>query len=831
LITFALHTLRCSALALFIAVSTFSFTSANDSFPFVVGFERFGRHQEIDSAQAGQLLVTELSCTSCHVSPAEHLKPKGGPSLASAGLRLNAGWVEKYLESPMEVDSGSTMPNMLASVPAQQRKSVARALASYLTTLVEPLPEPKATGANPIPMEFYQRGDEQNGKRLFHTVGCVACHAPADDYDVATVQPTELDKMIDTLDPEELKELGLSSAARRVESIPLPELRDKYTRKSLTYFLLYPDHVRPSSRMPSLSLKPVEAGDIAAYLIPNESSATPAANRDSKLVAQGKALFSELRCANCHQVSAKQPPGLRLITSKPLSTLKAELPATSCVATSGSIKEVQTKRGQPSYRVDEQQLSALRSALASQNVAIKQETTLQLQLIRLNCYGCHQRNELGGVDRYRKPFFETVNNIDIGDEGRLPPSLTNVGKRLQTAWMEKVLKGEGAIRPHMTIRMPVYNASFVKSLPTNFEAIDNASGKKQAAVFAMGDKQALFDAGRQLMDAGCVQCHQFRGRSLPGVVGVDLENIGARVHDKWLHDFLLDPGALKSRTRMPSFFPEGKSQYPNILDGNVELQISAMAAYLGDLKNQQLPQKIEDSRSQNFELTPKDRPIVLRTFMTVGGLQSIAVGFPQKVHFAFDADRCSISEAWKNKFLDAESTWFDRFAKPTQPLGESVTLFPSGPAVAVLANKNSAWPASAQLGAVEFKGYQLDGSGVPTFSYLAAGYLVTERIEPAMENENVTGLRRKLSIVAAKEEDTKARLWFRAMADKKPQAASSRPENSFAGLVGNNGVTVLLMNKIPFGEVRVVGGLTEWNIPFDFDENQSATIELLYLWK
>ncbi len=737
------------------------------------------------------------------------------------------------------------MPSMLSALPEGQRKSTASALTAYLMTLVEPFPEPKATGANPVPLEFYAQGDSQQGKRLFHTIGCVACHEPAEDYDVVQVQPSELDKLLDTLDPDELKELGLSSSARKVESTPLPILSEKFSRKSLTYFLLYPDHVRSSSRMPSFNLKPVEAADIAAYLlaVPRTANNPPSplqVKPGSQLIAQGKDLFVELRCVNCHQVSSRQVSEgqtalrpMQIVVSKPLANLQLDA-ANSCVRTdrsnAGRAEADNLKRGQPYYQLDVAQARALKTGLVPMAASTIKETELQLQLMQLNCFACHERDALGGIDRYRKTYFETVNNIDLGDEGRLPPTLTGVGTRLNPAWMEKVLRGDGRTRPHMSIRMPVYGQSIVKSLPVAFRRHDFQESPPFAG-FAKGDKQSQRDAGRQLMDTGCVQCHSFRGHALPGVVGVDLHDIGSRVQPKWLHDFLLDPGSLKPRTRMPTFFPEAKSQHPDILGGDVEQQLAAMAAYLGELANQPLPQKIEEARAQNFELVPTAKPIVIRTFMPVGGLHSIAVGFPEKWHFAFDAERCAVAEGWQGKFLDAESTWFDRFAKPVQPLGNAVISFPGGPAIGVLADKNSAWPATAEAAKVRFRGYELDSAGVPTFRYDVAAFEVTERIEPSIEDGAVLGLHRILTAKNLTAEASQSKLWFRALVDKKPQQVTNRPASSRAALIGSNGLKVILLSNVPYGEVRNMAGQTEWNIPFVFEVDQSATLELLYQWK
>ena len=56
--------------------------------PFVAGFERLGRHDEIESDTAGRVLLSELSCTACHASDDKDLQPKRGPQLDGAGNRL-----------------------------------------------------------------------------------------------------------------------------------------------------------------------------------------------------------------------------------------------------------------------------------------------------------------------------------------------------------------------------------------------------------------------------------------------------------------------------------------------------------------------------------------------------------------------------------------------------------------------------------------------------------------------------------------------------------------------------------------------------------------------
>ena len=70
---------------------------AADAIPFVVGFDRFGRHADIDKTTSGRLLITELSCTACHSTTDKQLQPKEGPILNGVGSRLQSTWVESFL--------------------------------------------------------------------------------------------------------------------------------------------------------------------------------------------------------------------------------------------------------------------------------------------------------------------------------------------------------------------------------------------------------------------------------------------------------------------------------------------------------------------------------------------------------------------------------------------------------------------------------------------------------------------------------------------------------------------------------------------------------------
>ncbi len=87
--------------------------------PFVAGFDRFGQDRE---SQIGRLLLTELSCTACHVDRDRALQPKRGPALDGAAVRLQPKWIRQFLMSPQQTKPGTTMPDMFADWDAVEKQ-------------------------------------------------------------------------------------------------------------------------------------------------------------------------------------------------------------------------------------------------------------------------------------------------------------------------------------------------------------------------------------------------------------------------------------------------------------------------------------------------------------------------------------------------------------------------------------------------------------------------------------------------------------------------------------------------------------------------------------
>ncbi len=211
--------------------------------PIVPAFERLHAGAAPATAEGGFVLMTELGCVNCHTTGEAALKQTGsksGPNLDQVGLRVRADWLEKFLESPHDVKPGSTMPAMLGRLPPPERARAAKALTSYLV-------------GQSVPAE--RNGDRSAARRgddLFHSIGCVACHAPRRDD---------------------------APRVNQAATVPLPVLGDKYPVMSLEKFLKDPVAVRPAGRMPSLGLNDKEARDLASYLVSDSTrSARPNIN-------------------------------------------------------------------------------------------------------------------------------------------------------------------------------------------------------------------------------------------------------------------------------------------------------------------------------------------------------------------------------------------------------------------------------------------------------------------------------------------------------------------------------------------------------------------------
>ena len=186
---------------------------------------------ELEPALKGQVLIEELNCAACHSGEASlAARSKKAPRLAGVGSRVNPAYLEEFIRDPHGTKPGTTMPDVLGHLGEEEKKQAAIALTHFLLSQKENdfLPQaPDAVAAG-------------QGKQLFHSRGCAACHAPRD-------------------------ERGAELPSKN--SVPLGALDKKYSFKSLTGFLQNPHASRPSGRMPNMQLPQQEIERIAHFLL------------------------------------------------------------------------------------------------------------------------------------------------------------------------------------------------------------------------------------------------------------------------------------------------------------------------------------------------------------------------------------------------------------------------------------------------------------------------------------------------------------------------------------------------------------------------------------
>jgi len=268
-------------------------------------------------------------------------------------------------------------------------------------------------------------------------------------------------------------------------------------------------------------------------------------------------------------------------------------------------------------------------------------------------------------------------------------------------------------------RMPKFGVANVGSLVQSFEAADVALIKPAATPhFGSEDERRVKAAGRRLVGAqgfSCIKCHTFAKQRSSGIQALSLTTMTKRLRHDWFFHYLQSPLTYRPGTRMPTPFPDGQTLLPTVLDGTVPGQIEGIWEYLADGDKAIFPVGLVTGK---IELMPFTEAIVYRNFIEGAGTRAIGVGYPEKLNLAFDANEMRLAMVWHGGFIDAAKHWTARGAGFEKPLGDNVLKLPAGAPLAVLADREAAWPetTAAERG-IHFRGYRLGAKQQPTFLY------------------------------------------------------------------------------------------------------------------
>lgn len=520
---------------------------------------------------------------------------------------------------------------------------------------------------------------------------------------------------------------------------------------------------------------------------------------DPDLVKRGRSLFAS-ECAACHTLNEGGKPIAWSRKAPPLSRLPA---ARGCQA-----------KDAPQYHLTQAQGAALNAALAGLDKLAKPPTageTIAHTMTVFNCYACHQRDKIGGVESGLNDLFQTTQK-EMGDEGRIPTNLDGVGAKLTVAYMKKVLANGATDRPYMLTRMPKFGESNVGHLQAAFEEADPVL-TVPIPTFSVPEKRVKSE-GRHIVGnkaLGCIKCHNFREHKSGGVQGINMTIMTERVRRDWFLRYLLDPNKFRPGTRMPAAWPLGQSQLPKILGGDTAQQVEAVWLYLSDGPKAANPYGV--GREPILLAADNGEAILYRNFIQGAGPRAIGVGYPEKVNLAFDAGDLRYALLWHKEFMDASRHWTDRGAGFEPPLGEGILTLPPGPDCAFLANPDAPWPAKADPDkGYRFKGYRLDDKQRPTFLYEVNGTRIEDQMLP-VETKEGAHFKRTLTVTGESEN-----LYFRVASSS---AIKDLGKGWFA--VGND----LKVRVEAPALVRTQAGKMELLVPIR-DKKSKIVVEMLW---
>jgi len=589
---------------------------------------------QAERLNAGVLLVERYGCFGCHkIRGWENLR-KVGPDLTQIASKTNPEWIYRWVKEPRAFRP-TRMPQIwdvrIGETAEQKARNdaEANAVVSYIT-------EKSARKDYPAP----PAGDLVAGRKLFESVGCLACHRVGDDRRGVT---------------------GLDATNFRSHGPHLDGTGSKVNAGWLYAWIRNPKSYWHETRMPNLRLSEKEAGDITAYLmsLKNEAftgRARPAldkAVRDDILLKQyfetqyavdeaqrkllalddhqrtlllGEKTIGRYGCFGCHTISGFEktsPTGVELTEegSKLVERLdfgyEHEIPHTLPGWLHRKLMEPRVfdvdkeKRPEellrmPKFHFTSEDADAIVTAvmsLSKEQVPLAAQKQLSAddrvvergrRLVRQwNCQGCHQIGEKGGTIRaVVEDQLESSGGEVIQAQALSPPMLYNAkskigeGARVHTDWLHDFLKDpSNKIRPWLHLRMPTFEFTEeeLNGLTQYFAAQDKVpypyEPKPQIDA-------TLVAAGRNLFDKWqCVKCHVVAGKlpnQDPANMAPDLANVPSRLRAEWLSHWLADPGRIQPGTRMPSNFPvdAAENAYPEILGGDQKKQIEAVRAYL-----------------------------------------------------------------------------------------------------------------------------------------------------------------------------------------------------------------------------------------------------------
>ena len=707
--------------------------------------------------QRGRESFHSLGCVSCHAAE----ESDGDATIPSISLpdlasKTSVGALSEFLRDPESIRHGGRMPSLYLE------ENEANDIAVYLLREQEPAEVDRISG---FEFEYYEDAERDEDVEGFFS-------RPAPDFDMLTPEGVG---HIDTLSLQLPIRTRRGNRAFRYSGLINVEMSGEYTvhlssdRRSGTAVLIDDqvvatktrdaqrdvsgvveltagDHsisvtyyIRGDTEEPFLEVS-IESGEeptpIEALVAYEDVVLEPRSTSfevDRVKARQGRRMFSEIGCASCHALASAATDVAVRYPARSLDVLN--------LGSSDWVRVGHLAPGAPKYGLALDQREAIGVALADLDELSRPrdaEAQVVHTLATYNCYACHIRDDgsgsIGGPDETREQYFEVLNGMDLGDEGRIPPTLAGIGGKLKQGALQSILTQDElhVRRNYMVTRMPRFAGDLIEQLPGLLSEVDSVAGDLAEPALS----PQTIDDGLMLVGVdglNCITCHDVGANKAPGISMVNLSTVYDRLRPGWVMRFLEAPSAINVGTRMLTYWFGDGVVHEDIAGGTVDGQVKALWSYMSLGASMPVPAGMDVGSS--MVLRPLDTPLIFRTFMREVGPRSILVGYPESVHVAFDANVIRLAKAWRGGFFDAKGTWQGRAGQFFTPYGEDVIDMPPGPAFALLEGSEAPWPQAGfndrDIGG-DFLGYHLDEQRRPTFKYRLEGIEIQEQPVPVV---------------------------------------------------------------------------------------------------
>jgi mono/diheme cytochrome c family protein len=384
---------------------------------------------------AGATLYRESSCASCHAignaannmvggdlgqEPAPELAPEPGPELTRIGSKVKPEWLQSWLQDPRTYNSHTLMPRYRWT-PQQLR---------IVSAYVESRTDPELLAH--VHLQPATAQQIANGKALVIEYGCAVCH------EIRGIPKPE------AYAPE-LSRVGSKPLAQLVFITGMERTLPAYLNGKIRH----PQAFGPGLRMPQYTFTSEQADALTtallsltdrSFALPSRLQIPAQAVATYQPAGQAGKLMAELNCFACHRINGRGGDTAPDLTWEGSAVQRAWLDA--------FLKNPYTLRPAMIRHMPKFNLSdSERAELTGYFVTVYQKPDIDRDSMPLSGYS-PALVEQGRQLFYSKYSCQSCHMVNTQkDKGSIGPALTNVGSRLNAAWIDHWLKNPQALRP------------------------------------------------------------------------------------------------------------------------------------------------------------------------------------------------------------------------------------------------------------------------------------------------------------------------------------------------------------------------------------------------